>query len=74
MVLLIHFDNCDTYTTVNPDNHDFMAELFNGKITDDEILRAVRDIHPNKASVGRLVANHLKYGITTLLHKIRIFT
>ena len=48
-----NFDNYDTNTNVNHDIDDSMIELFNGEITDDEILRAVKDIDPNKASVGK---------------------
>lgn len=45
--------------------------LFNGEITDEEILQAVKDLNPNKSSTGNLVAEHFRIGIHFLLPYIR---
>ena len=56
----------------NDSQEDAMHSLLNCEITDNEVMEAVKHLNINKAASGKLVARHIKFGITALLPYIRI--
>ena len=53
-------------------NDDLTNETMKSSITDEEIIKCVHELNVNKASAGKSIAEHFKYGLNVLLPYIRV--